>query len=175
MPNRISDELWSQLDPKAGRLSPPARVRAAVAGALVLVLGVVTAAGWYSGRVWPQLSISHHNAHGSADGDVVVSLTITNDGWFPVDVAAPRPDPGPTAPGLDLLRVEGPLPTGIAPRASIELTYVYRITDCAAVPRTIWRPSVDVARPWGTLRVSLSVGSYETSWPQLTWAHCPLR
>lgn len=170
---RVSDEVWAQLDHRAGRLSSISRWRVAVAGSLGAVLAVAAAAGWYSGLVSPQLSVSKRTTHVAGNGDVVINLTVTNDGWLPADVQWPGSDRGPTSPGLTLLRTEGPLPARIVPRASVQLAYVYRIESCATTRHTTWRPSLDVARPWGAQRVSLIFGPSETLWVYLTWPRCP--
>ena len=168
LPDRVSDEVWQRLDRSAGRLSRGGRARFATGLGAGLVLIIAAGLTWYSGLLVPQLAMLDRVAHGSADGDVVISLTMANRGRFPVTVRSA----GPTGPGVELQRVEAPWPITLRPGDQVGLTYVYRVIDCAAVSRDAWVPEVVVDRSWGPPVVTLLGTRNDLTWPRLARFHC---
>ena len=149
----FSDEVWAQLDPRAGRLSRRAKARVWLAGALALALAVGFVAIWRAGLIAPRLGVepgvmSYDEAPG---GQITFTVTIENRGRFPVSVLKVGGD----EPGLRLVRVEGDLPTTLDPGQRASVTLEYRITDCGVVPDDLGPVPVRVERPWGDLTAHL--------------------
>ena len=163
----ISDEVWSRLDPSAGRLSRRTAVRGFVAVVLALVLVVAGSVVWRSGLVVPRLVWPNSERDWEENPDWVrVHVLVSNDGWWPVTVR----EVGRSGPGLELLGVEGwdrgvpsPFPATLPPRSGIGATVVYRITDCQGYPRGSWPLTAVVERPWGVMTVDVRP---EHDWPQ---------
>jgi hypothetical protein len=145
---RISDDVWRQLDPEAGRLPRRTvlRLRWSLGGAFVLA--VLAGLVWQSGLTVPRLGWTDNSGYGwSIEGrHVEYEMRISNDGWTPVTVTTL----GRSGPGLALRSVRAQLPTTLRPDESMDATLVYDVTDCAAVPADAWPVPVTVSRVWGT-------------------------
>jgi hypothetical protein len=125
----VSDEVWAQLDPGAGR--PPRRSRRAIMVAAWLV--AVLLFGWYvagiSGLVWPRLHAEGgwSAQFSSLDRTASQTFTLTNDGWAAVTVtgaASPVPD-------VQVTGVDG-APLTIRAGEQVSVTVHYRVTGCPA-------------------------------------------
>ena len=162
MARAVSDEVWQQLDPKAGRLSRRTTMRLRWAVLAAIVLAVVTGLVWQSGAVTPHLARDEH-AGGSWSSDFITwriefLLTVHNYGWFSATVVGA----GQPGPGLELLEVRGAFPTTLNPGENMEIALVYRVADCDAVPRDAWPVPIFVERPWGRYTAYVPP-------PYLTW------
>src|SRR6185369_12162609 len=97
----VSNDVWRQLDPGAGRLSRRAAVRAwlAIAVALGLILGVN--ALWLSGALVAQVrwGVFDINQTTPPSDTFSLDLEITNDGLTALTVLGV----GQSVPGLDLI------------------------------------------------------------------------
>jgi hypothetical protein len=120
---------------------------------------------WRAGLIAPRLVWPANVMHWemSDDGVARVDVEIHNAGSFPATVL----DVGRSAPGLDLLGVEGPLPVTLQPGDTALVVLVYRISQCDATPRSHW-PVTAVARgPWGTMTVDVAPGaSHLSDWQE---------
>jgi hypothetical protein len=154
MPKMVSDEVWQQLDPYAGRLPERTTRRLWWAGVAMSVVVALAAAAWYGGFVVPQL-----RADGGQSGsstiteplDITSEVRIRNDGWVSIRVT----DAGLRGPGLRLEGVTGGFPHTLVPGESMTFTLRYLVTDCAAARGTNWAVLVHVDRPWGTQTAEL--------------------
>ncbi len=167
MPPYVTDQVWSRLDPSAGRLSRRTAVRGSVAVAVALVLLVAGSLVWSAGLVVPRLVWPNDGRDWEENPDWVrVHVLVLNDGSWPVTVR----DIGRSGPGMQLLGVEGwergtpsPFPVTLAAHTGIGATLVYRVTDCAGYPRGSWPVTAVVERPWGVMTVDVVPGH---DWPQ---------
>jgi hypothetical protein len=146
----VSDEVWRQLDPDAGRLARRTvlRLRWSLAGAVALaVLGGLV---WQSGLTVPRLSWTPNSGYGwstsTLDRTIEFETLISNRGWTTVDVLGL----GRSGPGFELRAVRAQLPTTLRPGEDMRAVLVYQVTDCAAVPADEWPVPVTVRRTWGT-------------------------
>jgi len=151
----LTDVVWRQLDPHAGRLSrrTARRVRLAIAVALVaVVLGEFC---WYAGLIAPRLSWT--DSLGSEYGwdPVHHSVSVHNDGLLSVRVLGV----GRSGPGFTLSSVTGTFPTTVDPGGDLKFTLTYLVTDCAAVPAGAWPVPIRVERPWGVQTVHIGLPS----------------
>lgn len=172
----MSDEVWAQLDPKAGRLT--ARGRRALAAGVAFVAALLAAAlvVALSGAVWPRLALigGGWQQAGSEPGSRVISVgvEVDNHGWTAAritGVAAP--------PGLRVTRVEGAsvtpatpddpggagrpdsaLPITVPVHGQVSLTVFYSVVSCAEPAPNPERMRVEVSRWWGTASVGLDLG-----------------
>lgn len=152
----LSEATWRQLDPNAGRLSRRDLVRAAVAGAVVVVLLVAGYAMASSGLLVAHLG--HGQASGYGDGRdtgvIHYYVQVVNEGRFPIEIV----DFGRSGPGLEQVP-HPPDPLDIVSAARLEpgeevlLGIAYRVTDCDAVPDEPWPVPVRIDRWWGTQTV----------------------
>jgi len=146
----VSDEVWRQLDPDAGRLPRRTvlRLRWSLAGAIALALlfGLV----WQSGLTVPRLSWTPNSGYGYGGSPrnrtVEYEVRISNRGWTSVEVVGL----GRSGPGFELRSVRAQLPTTLRPGENMDATLLYQVTDCAAVPADEWPVPVTVRRTWGT-------------------------
>jgi hypothetical protein len=160
MTRPVPDEVWQRLDPRAGVLNRRTAVRMWVAFAVALVLFVAWALVpriVMPRLVWPGVSRGWEETNSV----LRIQFEVANAGWYPVTVQAV----GQSGPGLELLGVEPaeheyagrtagpPFPVTLRPGQSRTATLVYRITDCAAVPRGRWPVVADVQ----TSLISMSV------------------
>ena len=143
----VSDEVWRQLDPGAGRLPRRTVLRLRWTISTTLALALLVGLGWRSGVVLPRLGWPNDGEGWSIEGNrVEYSMHIANRGWTSVEVL----DVGRSGPGFVLDSVRAQLPTTLRPGESMEAVLIYRVTDCAAVPAGEWPVPVTVKRPWGT-------------------------
>lgn len=129
----VSDEVWGQLDPAGGRLSPRGRRRLVKALLYLLLLAEAGVALWASGAVFARVTLDtdNYNAQAPDGGPITYQLRLRNDGWLPV-----------TVPGT------GRIPPG----KSLPITIVHRPT-CPDSPTE----PVAVQRFWGTQVVEVEV------------------
>jgi hypothetical protein len=144
----VSDEVWHQLDPNAGRLSRPTLVRTWIAIALALAVVMGGAVVWASGAVAPQLLWGAYGITQASPPSDTMSLDvgITNTGLLPLTVLGV----GASGPGLTLIDSAGPFPSHVASGATLRVTLTYRITDCAQVPAGSAPVALRIQRSWGT-------------------------
>ncbi|MBX6749670.1 MAG: hypothetical protein IRY85_08350 [Micromonosporaceae bacterium] len=156
----VSDEVWAQLDPYAGQLSRRTvmlgRIMIVAAALLVVAGGLV----WRTGIVVPRLAWPDGLPQWQEmPTGARVWVTVANEGRFPVTVL----DVGRSAPGFELLGVEGPdrasspFPVTLRPGQGVDAVLVYRITDCNGPPVGDWPLTALVDRPWGTMTVEVPV------------------
>jgi hypothetical protein len=152
VPGPVSDEVWRQLDPRAGALAPGTIRRNWWVGTVLAVTSVGLVVAWYFGLVVPRLEWTDGmGAEIHDSGRMKVTVTVTNAGMVPVTVlGAGRSDPG-----LQFLRAEGAFPTTLRPGGSMTLDLHYQLTDCAAVPDVAPPVAVEVDRWWGGQTVDL--------------------
>jgi hypothetical protein len=159
VPERISDVVWHQLDPRAGALGKRTVRRAWWFGTALAVASVSLVIAWYLGLVVPRLEWGGMGAEVLESGWMRVAVEVTNDGVIPVTVVgAGQSD----QPGLQFLRADGAFPTTLRPGASMTVGLQYQITDCAAVPEVSPPAAVEVHRWWGNHTIDLQ--SSHDSW-----------
>lgn len=162
----VSNEVWRQLDPAAGRLSRSTVWRLRVGIVVVGVLLTVALLVWYSGVLIPQVRWSEEGGFMWATGPDFVSqaVHVHNDGWVPLTIVGA----GRSTPGLQLIAVSdgppdvtqvrtNPLPYVLRPGQSLTFVVVYRITDCSVITKDPWPVPVRVRRPWGAQTVYIPV------------------
>lgn len=152
----VSDEVWAELDHDAGRLPRRRERQLAVAPVILLLVLSAGVVVWRSGAVVPRVAWANLGYSASSDLErriVTHSVAIANRGWPSVHITGV----GRSGPGLELVEVRGSLPTTLSRGESTEVILVYRVTDCAAVPRGPWPVPVRVRRAWGTQTVYVSV------------------
>jgi len=146
----LSDEVWRQLDPDAGRLPRHTvlRLRWSLAGAVAVA--VLAGLVWQSGLTVPRLSWTPNSGYGwsssTLDRTIEFEIRISNRGWSTVEVLGL----GRSGPGFELRSVRAPLPTTLRPGEDMDAVLVYQVTDCAAVPADEWPVPVTIRRTWGT-------------------------
>jgi hypothetical protein len=150
----VSDEVWAQLDPRAGRLSRRGRFALALAalGAAALVI-VVWAAG-ASGLVRPRLSVDGWASQESGHASFSERVVLANHGWTTARLTAV------TTPTRDL-HVTGArgLPVHIRPGETVTITVRLAVLDCANPPSG-WIPvRARVSHWWGTTSAALDAPS----------------
>ena len=157
----VSDEVWAQLDPHAGRLSWRTVVLnwVTIVGAVLLV--IAGALVWRTGIVVPRLAWPGLHQWQEDPAWVRVWITVVNRGRVPATIV----DVGRSGPGLELLDVEGPdrapspFPVTLGAGEGVTAVLVYRITDCDATPVGDWPLTAVVDRPWGTMTVEVPIES----------------
>jgi hypothetical protein len=143
----VSDEIWRQLDPGAGRLSWRTATRLWLVGGLIVVVGALGYLVWDGGYLLARLEepSDHMSLEVYPGRSATYHLEVTNAGRVPVTITGAGGD----APGLQLVRVDGALPVELAPGRTAFLGLVYRVTDCAARPGPDdWPVPVTVDGPW---------------------------
>jgi hypothetical protein len=159
----VSDEVWRQLDPGAGRLSRRTRIRGWIGLGVVAVLIVASAAVWQTGLVVPRLAWPGGlQAWEQNPTGVRVTFILANTGRFPATVLGI----GRSGPGLEYVATEADLPATLAPGQSLGAVLVYRITDCTGYPRGSWPVTALVDRPWGTMTVDVAQEHPEYPWQE---------
>ena len=159
----VSDVVWQQLDPHAGRLSRRTVAQLWAASALAVLVIAAAIAGWHTGLLVPHLrSTGASSAEVPIGGPITTSIEFRNSGVRPVTILAA----GRSEPGLELLGNGNTLPMTVGPGETFTLTFVYRITDCDAVPTGAWELPVRVQRLWG--EQTISVRDWTGDWPR-TW------
>jgi hypothetical protein len=155
MSRPVPDKVWQQLDPRAGALSRRTAARMWTAFAVVAVVLAAGTLFWRNGIVVPRLVWPGGSRGWEETNSVLrIQFELANAGWFPVTVQAV----GRSGPGLELLGVEPgeheyagrtadpPFPVTLRPGQSRTATLVYRITECADVPRGLWPVVAHVQR-----------------------------
>jgi hypothetical protein len=142
----VSDEVWRQLHPGAGRLSRRQAARAWIV--IVMAFAVVTAgiAVGKSGLVTPQLEWALWGVKSTAPptDTITMDVEITNRGLAPVTIIRV----GRSGPGLALIATQGQLPVRLAATKSARISLVFRITDCEQSPTGSWPVTVEVHQAW---------------------------
>ena len=144
----VSDEVWAQLDPHAGRLTRRATVRLWVTIVLAIMLVAAGVLVWRSGLLaprleWPRSAGYFTEANHGPQPVFLHSVTVVNEGWTPVTVLSAGRD----GPGLTLTEVRDAFPVTLGAGDEVEFVVVYRVTDCSAVPTQRWPVPVRV-RGW---------------------------
>jgi hypothetical protein len=162
----VSDEVWRQLDPGAGRLSRRTTRRLWLTFLVGLALYVSGAAAWYSGLVMPQLRWDSNGTSWQVWEDqnlARLTINVRNDGLFPATLVSA----GQSAPGFELIGVEGALPVTLRPGDVIAVTLAYRAIDCAVIPPDDWHQAAVVTRPWGNQTVPIRADRPWVIWHEL--------
>lgn len=163
---RVSDEVWAQLDPKAGALTSKDARRIAVVTALVAVVGIATAALWTSGAVRANLAWSNKQGDGGEVNPTAhtfsTDVVIRNGGWTAVRVTGIGGDTaglhftGNSQPHIstDLGRT---VPFTLQSGQTAIVAVDYTVTDCQAVTSAPFDVPVRVDRFWGTETVGIRI------------------
>jgi hypothetical protein len=169
----LTDEVWRQLDPYAGRLSRRTVRRVRWVVAALLFLTAVAELAWYAGVFQPRISWKAEPGWEFGWEPVYHSVEVHNDGLLPIRVLGA----GRSGPGFRLERVDGALPSTVEAGGHLTLMLTYAVTDCAAVPTGPWPVPIQVERLWGVQTVYVSLpreraftetGSHG---PELEWQH----
>ncbi|GAA1983296.1 hypothetical protein [Catenulispora subtropica] len=168
MEQMVRDEVWEQLDPRAGALGGKQRKRAAAAvWAAAVLLGAGVAVD-YSGVVRAHLARSADVGTGGAalttSKVIAQEVAVENTGWTTVRVVGVGQD----GPGLRLLGSADPdvrtsgvhgaqPPFDLHPGQTKTVAVAYRVTDCEAVPAGAFPVQIRVDRPWGTQTIGISL------------------
>jgi hypothetical protein len=152
----VSDEVWRQLDPNAGRLSRRTAARLTNAAGIAFLAYLAGILLWLSGVVVARIDWPDSAGYGSVSGpDIPLSqdIVVTNRGWLPVTVVGA----GRNMPGLHLLSVQGGLPRTLHRGEQLTIQVQYQVVDCAAVPTGEWPVPVRVRMWWGVQTVYIGV------------------
>jgi len=149
----LTDEVWRQLDPYAGRLSRRTVRRIRWAAAAIVLLAAIGELAWYAGVLVPRVSWSDAPGYEFGWSPAHHSVVVHNDGLLPIRVLGV----GRSGPGLRLDRVDGTLPSTVDPGSQLSVMLTYAVTDCAAVPTQPWPVPVVVERPWGVQTVYVTL------------------
>jgi hypothetical protein len=151
----LTDEVWDQLDPHAGRLSRRSVRRWCLAGlGLLMVAGAVVAV-LRSGLVEPRLVVRvdsysgefrHSTASPTSPADITADITLTNRGFFDVTVTRV----GASVTGVAMVGTTT-MPLVVPAGQSVEVTLNYKVTTCH-IPSDMPIP-VTVHRFWGAQTV----------------------
>jgi hypothetical protein len=146
----LSDDVWRQLDPDAGRLPRRTVLRLRWSLVSAVALAVLVGLVWQSGLTVPRLSWPSNAGYGwetsTLDRTIKYEVRIANRGWTTVEVLGL----GRSGPGFELRSVRAQLPTTLRPGEDMDAVLIYQVTDCAAVPADEWPVPVTVRRTWGT-------------------------
>jgi hypothetical protein len=146
----VSDEVWAQLDPRAGRLTRSGRLALTVSAVAAIALIVGIWAAGVSGVVRPRLSATGWSAT-TGPVTVVETVTAANTGWTTARLTSVAT---PTA-GLRIEGVRG-LPVHVRSGASARIIVRIAVTDCANPPSG-WIPlQVRASHWWGTTSAALA-------------------
>ena len=165
----VSDEVWSQLDPRAGSLNRNQRRKAVAAASVVVALLMAGFAVDRSGFVRAQVEYAGSDSGGASPTTKFLTrqVAVKNTGWTTVRVTGV----GENGPGLRLVKPGGreglpkdlelpgatPPPFDLHPGQTVTVEVAYQITDCAAVPSDSFPIALRVDRPWGTQTVDISL------------------
>lgn len=164
----VGDDVWQQLDPRAGALTRGQRRRAVTATTAAAVILTAGYANDHSGLMWARAVYDHHSALESSisvkSHIIAQEIPVENTGWTTIRVTGIGQD----GPGLRLVRpgdavgtaqvseLRGErLPFDLHPGQTVILAIGYRVTDCDAVPSGPFPIAVRVDRPWGTQTISI--------------------
>jgi hypothetical protein len=163
MTQLLSDRVWAELDPHAGRLPRRTSVRvlvAAAVGALVIAAIVPLVR---SGVVVPHIEVHIPGTHTISDSSTpptaaypifdTETYTVTNHSWMTITVT------GFSRPAGVSVRSPSALPQRIPPGGQIQVKVSYQITSCADAGGNEPRHSpiaVHIHRSWGTQTVFTS-------------------
>jgi hypothetical protein len=173
-PQLVSDEVWAQLDPRAGALSRADTRLITRLTALAVVVAAAAMALWVSGFVRANLSWSDSQGYGSSFNPHThtfsTDVVVKNNGWTAVRVTGIGGDgaglhlTGTTQPHIstDLGRT---VPFTLEPGQTAILALDYQVTDCAAVTSGSFPVPVRVKRFWGTQTVSVGIATDLESTP----------
>jgi hypothetical protein len=142
----VSDEVWRQLHPDAGRLSRRETARAWIVIVAALAVVIAGTAVGKSGLITPQLGWSLWGVKPAEPptDTVTLDVEITNTGLAPVTITRV----GHSGPGLTLIATEGQLPVRLPATKGARLSLVFRITDCDERPTGSWPVTVEVHQAW---------------------------
>jgi hypothetical protein len=160
----LTDDVWRQLDPNAGRL--PRRqtvliwISIAVAGVLVAAGFVVWRGGYVVARVDTRDEASGYGWGTGTNRSFTIDLPIANDGRTAITVTSV----GRAGPGLALTAPVG-LPFTLAPGHGVVVYLKYTVTDCAAVKSGAWAVPVTVRMWWGSQTVYVQPGPIDQGQP----------
>jgi hypothetical protein len=181
----VSDLVWAQLDPHAGRLSRRGLVHLWMAIVVMLVVIVGVGVALRAGVVTPRLDVDPTNGDGNARPAISTqspatwhqNVTVTNNGWLPVTITKI----GGGYPGVRLMSTTT-LPVRIAPHQDVDLTLTYSIVDCppgagssgdgVTMTQFSGTPTlpITVRRSWGSQQVNVTID--EPDWPSVLYTVC---
>jgi hypothetical protein len=149
----VTDEVWAQLDPAAGRPTPLSmRAATIVAAASVLVIAVVMVPSWLG--AWnPRVAVA--DGWGTTDRrgseHLAITFTLANNGPVSERITAIS--------GSAQLRVTSVtgLPSQLGAHSSVPVTVQVQILDCGATDQGDGSLYVQVHRPWGHIGKHLSL------------------
>lgn len=160
----VSDEVWQQLDPHAGRMSRRGFRVFCAAVVAAAAIAALTAAGW-------RTAVTPVELDWVVGGDAEAQLhpprfengfTVRNAGLLPVTITGV----GGEIAGLRFDGVGGPaLPVTLQPGESVYVRVRYAITNCDAVPSDPLPVHFHIDRPWGTQ----SIPVIPQSWGDEAW------
>ncbi|HKA69220.1 MAG TPA: hypothetical protein VKG85_08910 [Actinomycetes bacterium] len=165
---RISDEVWAQLDPAAGRLSRRTARRLWLAAAVVVAAALVFVGIRASGAVAPDLAVIRTvwEINGSEDAGSRPPATgyavIENRGWTPARILYVTRGPSSPEPVAELAMF---YPRLLRPGESAYLPV--RVVDdvCAMTAGAAWPITFVVERVGGTRTVSLQAPASDPPCP----------
>jgi len=154
----VSDEVWQQLDPNAGRLPRRTTNRMRYLGVVAVIAAVGIGAVWRTGVFEPRLEHNRHagrwaSASPVPERTIERSVTVINRGWVPLTIVGAGRD----GPGLELTGVQAAFPVTLGRGEEVEFAVAYRVTDCAAVPREPWPVPVRVRMWYGERTVEVEL------------------
>lgn len=142
----LTDEVWAQLDPAVGRVSPRDRRWVAAGGLALVLVAAAFVVARISGELRPRISSDTYSATvNTSSHTAVVRYELRNDGWFDETVTGIDQ----TASFIDLTRASAThfvIPAGST--RSVVLTFHLR--DCTKVDNDQPRVRLHLDRFWGT-------------------------
>jgi len=153
----LTDEVWRQLDPDAGRLPPGERRRVTIAIGVVCTLGIAALLVRLSGVIVPNIAIGTTAASGVEGGQHTFfqTMSVHNGGWRTERVVGV----GQPASAIRVTAVDG-LPLSIPAGSEAQLTVHYLVEDCAAVRPGSMSVTLRLHRPWGTASATVTPGTW---------------
>lgn len=164
----VSDDVWQQLDPRAGALTRGQRRRIVAASAAAATILTAGFAIDRSGFVWARAAYDPRAGLESSvsvnPGIIAQEVPVKNTGWTTIRVTGVGQDgpglhlvgPGDSVGTKQVAELQGkPLPFDVHPGQTVMLAIGYRVTDCDAVPSGPFPIAVRIDRPWGTQTISI--------------------
>ena len=153
----LTDEVWRQLDPDAGRLSRGDRRKVAVAIGLVGCLGVAAVLVRLSGLIVPNIAIGMTASSGvdSQQHTFFQTINVHNGGWRTETVVGVAGPPR----GVRITAVDG-LPVSISADSESHVTVHYVVDDCALAVPGPDPVTLRLRRPWGTASATVTPGPW---------------